>query len=250
MEKGGQGFVIIVAGMNIEIPPFQLSSKQAEIFHFLKNSSEVHRYVHSRELLFELILRENMINSATLLNENEVEFSVFHTSKFNSLYWLKTSRGYILKPNVLPSDAIKDIFDNGKEYGFECTTAIVVIFYYAVLQSIDERAFNRLFNHLLVWDWSYDEDLGIITRVGSDFIPGDVMYFYNPDYDNPVWIGENVVFLGEDKYFGHGIGIGTAEETIKALNTLRKEGATRSAHLIHQHSRLNYKYLSQFSTQI
>lgn len=250
MEKGGQGFVIIVAGMNLEIPPFQLSSKQAEIFHFLKNSSEVHRYVHSRELLFELILRENMINSATLLNENEVEFSVFHTSKFNSMYWLKTSRGYILKPNVLPSDAIKDIFDNGKEYGFECTTAIVVIFYYAVLQSIEERAFNRLFNHLLVWDWSYDEDLGIITRVGSDFIPGDVMYFYNPDYDNPVWIGENVVFLGEDKYFGHGIGIGTAEETIKALNTLRKEGATRSAHLIHQHSRLNYKYLSQFSTQI
>lgn len=250
MEKGGQGFVIIVAGMNIEIAPFQLSSKQAEIFHFLKNSSEVHRYVHSRELLFELILRENMINSATLLNENEVEFSIFHTSKFNSMYWLKTSRGYILKPNVLPSDAIKDIFHNGKEYGFECTTAIVVIFYYAVLQSIEERAFNRLFNHLLVWDWSYDEDLGIITRVGSDFIPGDVMYFYNPDYDNPVWIGENVVFLGEDKYFGHGIGIGTAEETIKALNTLRKEGATRSAHLIHQHSRLNYKFLSQFSTQI
>ncbi len=250
MEKGGQGFVIIVAGMNIEIPPFQLSSKQAEIFHFLKNSREVHRYVHSRELLFELILRENMINSAIALNESEVQFSVFETSKFNSMYWLKTSRGYMIKPNVLPSDAIKDIFQNGKEYGFECSTAIVLIFYYAVLQSIDERAFNELFSHLLVWDWSYDEDLGIITKVGSDFIPGDVMYFYNPDYDNPVWIGENVVFLGEDKYFGHGIGIGTAEETIKALNTLRKEGATRSAHLIHQHSRLNYKYLSQFSTQI
>lgn len=250
MEKGGQGFVIIVAGINLEIPPFQLSSKQTEIFHFLKNSREVHSYLHSRELLFELLLRENMINSAVLLNENEVQFSVFETSKFNSVYWLKTSRGYMLKPNVLPSDAIKDIFHNGKEYGFECSTAIVLIFYYAVLQSIDEIAFNRLFNHLLVWDWSYDEDLGIITKVGSDFIPGDVMYFYNPDYDNPVWIGENVVFLGEDKYFGHGIGIGTAEETIKALNTLRKEGATRSAHLIHQHSRLNYKYLSQFSRQI
>ena len=242
--------MIIVAGMNVETPPFQLSSKQAEIFHFLKNSSEVYRYVHSRELLFELMLREKMINSANVMNESEVEFSIFQTSKFNPEYWLKTSRGYMLKPNVLPSDAIKDIFHNGTEYGFECSTAIVVIFYYAVLQSIDVRVFNRLFNHLLVWDWSYDEDLGIITKVGSDFIPGDVMYFYNPDYDNPVWIGENVVFLGEDKYFGHGIGIGTAEETIKALNTLRKEGATRSAHLIHQHSRLNYKYLSQFSKQI
>lgn len=250
MEKGGQGFVIIVAGMNVEIPPFQLSSKQAEIFHYLKNSSEVHSYVHNKELLFELMLRENMINSAIALNESEVEFSIFQTSKFNSMYWLKTSRGYMLKPNVLPSDAIKDIFHNGTEYGFECSTAIVVMFYYAVLQSIDERSFNGLFNHLLIWDWSYDEDLGIITKVGSDFIPGDVMYFFNPDYDNPVWIGENVIFLGEDKYFGHGIGIGTAEETIKALNTLRKAGATKSAHLIHQHSRLNYKYLSQFSKQI
>lgn len=250
MEKGGQGFMIIVAGMNVVTPPFQLSSKKAEIFHFLKNSSEVYRYVHSRELLFELILRENMINSANALNESEVEFSVFQTSKFNPVYWFKTSRGYMLKPNVLPSDAIKDIFRNGGEYGFECSTAIVVIFYYAVLQSIEESAFNRLFNHLLVWDWSYDEDLGIITKVGSDFIPGDVMYFYNPDYNHPVWIGENVIFLGEDKYFGHGIGIGTAEEMIKALNSLRKTGATRSAHLIHQHSRLNYKYLSQFSKQI
>jgi protein-glutamine gamma-glutamyltransferase len=250
MEKGGQEFVIIAAGMYVETPPFQLSSKQAEIFHYLKDSSEVHRYDHIRQLLFELILRENMIDSAIALNESEVEFSVFQTSKFNSLYWRKTPRGYMLRPGVLPSAAIKDIFHNGNEYGFECSTAIVVIFYYAVLQSIEEQAFNRLFNHLLVWDWSYDDDLGIKTRVGSDFIPGDVMYFYNPDYENPVWIGENVVFLGENKYFGHGIGIGTAEEMIKALNTLRKEGATRSARLIHQHSRLNYKYLSQFSKQI
>lgn len=250
MEKGGQVFVIYASGMYVETPPFRLSSKQAEIFHYLKDSSEVHIYDHIRQLLFELILRENMINSATALSESEVEFSVFQTSKFHTLYWRKTPRGYMLRPNVLPSDAIKDIFQNGKEYGFECSTAIVVIFYYAVLQSIEEVAFNRLFNHLLVWDWSYDDDLGIITKVGTDFIPGDVLYYYNPDYNNPVWIGENVVFLGNKKYFGHGIGMGTAEEMIEALNTLRKKDATRSAHLIHQYSRLNYRYLSQFSKRI
>jgi hypothetical protein len=77
MEKGGQEFVIIAAGMYVETPPFQLSSKQAEIFHYLKDSSEVHRYDHIRQLLFELILRENMIDSAIALNESEVEFQYF-----------------------------------------------------------------------------------------------------------------------------------------------------------------------------
>jgi len=239
--------VILVSGVYVEIPPFQLSSKQEEIFRFLKNSPEWHRYDNQKQLYFELFLRENMIKGANALNESDVEFSVFQTSKFNPRFWTKTRRGYMLKPRVLPSLAIKDIFQNSHEYSFECSTAIVVLFYYAVLQSIEESAFNRLFNHLLIWDWSYDEDLGVITKVGTDFIPGDVLYFYNPDYKNPVWIGENVVFLGENKFFGHGIGIGTAEEMIKALNSLRKEDALKSAYLIHQYSRLNYKYLSQFA---
>lgn len=250
MEKGGQVFVIIAAGIYVETPPFHLSSKQQEIFRYLKDSSEVHIYDHIRQLLFELILRENLINGAIKLSESEVDFTIFQASKFNPLYWTKTPRGYLLRTNVLPSDAIKDIYQNGKEYGFECSTAIVVLFYYAVLQSIEENAFNQLFSHLLVWDWSYDDDLGVVTKVGTDFIPGDVLYFYNPDFVNPVWIGENVVFLGDKKYFGHGIGMGTAEEMIEALNTLRKKDATRSAHLIHQYSRLNYRYLSQFSKRI
>lgn len=250
MEKGGQVLVIITAGVYIETPPFHLSNKQKEIFRYLKNSSEVHIYDHIKQLLFELILRENLINSAIKFSQSEVDFTIFQTSKFNPRYWTKTPRGYWLRSNVLPSDAIKDIFRNGKEYGFECSTAIVILFYYAVLQSIEERAFNRLFSHLLVWDWSYDEDLGVVTKVGNEFIPGDILYFYNPDYNHPVWIGENVVFLGDKKYFGHGIGMGTAEEMIEALNSLRKKDATRSARLIPQHSRLNYRYLSQFSKRI
>jgi protein-glutamine gamma-glutamyltransferase len=250
MGKGGQVIVIIAAGKYVETLPFHLSSKQKEIFRYLKDSSEVHVYDQIRQLLFELILREHLINSAIALSESEVEFTIFQASKFNPRYWTKTPRGYLLRPDVLPSNAINDIFQNGKEYSFECTTAIVVLFYYAVLQAIEEIAFNRLFSHLLVWDWSYDDDLGVVTKVGTDFIPGDILYFYNPDYDNAVWIGENVVFLGDKKYFGHGIGIGTAKEMIEALNTLRKKNATRSAHLIHQYSRLNFRYLSQFSKRL
>lgn len=242
--------MISIMGMYVGELPFQLSAKQAEIFRYLKENSEMFRYDSIAQLQFELVLRENLIKSALALNDSEVEFSIFSTSKFNPTYWTKQNRGYLLKPNVPASTAIRDIFQNGKEYGFECSTAIVVLFYHAVLESINERDFNQLFQRLFIWDWSYDEDLKIETRVGNDFIPGDVMYFYNPDFYNPVWIGENVVFLGDDEFFGHGIGKATEGEMIKALNSLRKPNATREAHLIDQHSRLNSKYLSPFAKPI
>ncbi|MBS4188961.1 protein-glutamine gamma-glutamyltransferase [Bacillus sp. FJAT-49705] len=222
---------------------------QREIFIALEDSPEVHRYHSLHEFLFDLQLRENIILAARKLNESQVAFAPFVTSKFNPRIWKKIRYGYLLDPSVLPSDAIKDIFENGKEYAFECTTAIVIIYYKAVLNSISTSYFNMLFQRLLVWDWNYDKDLGIITKEGRDFIPGDVVYFYNPDYDHPVWSGENTVYLGNGLYFGHGIGIRTEEGMIQELNKLRKKNATRSAYLISQYSRLNTRYLSQFARQ-
>ena len=104
-----------------------------------------------------------------------------------------------------------------------------------------------MFNNLLVWNWNYDADLQIITKRGEAYIPGDVIYFANPDYKEPIWIGANTVVLGRDQYYAHGIGIKTAAGMIAALNSLRKEGATRSAYLLKQHSRLNTRYLFQFA---
>jgi protein-glutamine gamma-glutamyltransferase len=239
--------MIIMMGTLLENPPPpNLHEIEAHIFEELKKSELPHQYHSWNQLRSELLLRKNTILAAERLAESPVEFSVFKDSRFNPLYWTKTRGGYRLKASVSPSEAINDIFENGHEYAFECSTAIVVLYYYAVLNSINKDAFNYLFRNLLVWDWSYDEDLRIITKVGTDFIPGDVLYFYNPDHLNPVWIGENVVYLGRGLYFGHGIGIGTKEEMIQALNTLRKPNAKKSAYLLSQFSRLNYKYLSQF----
>lgn len=224
-----------------------LNGLQKEIYIEMEKSSERFVYLTAEELRFELLLRENIIKAALDLNESEAVFTSFEYSIFNPAYWVRGSNGYLLRPDVLPSKAIRDIFINGSKYGFECSTAMVIIFYKAVLESIRESAFNHLFNNLLVWNWSYDPDLDIITRRGNQFIPGDVIYFNNPDYKDPLWRGENAVVLGGNKYFGHGIGIKTAEEMIAALNTLRIEGSTRSAHILNQHSRLNVRYLSQFS---
>lgn len=227
-------------------PPANISNMEGKIFVELQNSQQVYRYFSWKQLEFELLLRKNIIEAAKLLAKAPVEFKVFQESRFNSLYWTKTSRGYRLKPFIRPSQAIEDIYKNGHEYAFECSTAIVIIYYYAVLQSINMNAFDQLFQSLLIWDWSYDEDLRIITKAGTELIPGDVIYFHNPDYLYPVWIGENTVYLGDGLYFGHGIGVGTKEEIIQTLNTLRKSNPTKSAYVLSQYSRLDYPYLSQF----
>jgi protein-glutamine gamma-glutamyltransferase len=239
--------MIFIRGFPLEKAPPNLSGKQLEIYAELQKSESPHLYYSLEELAFELSLRRNIIEAAINLSKSNAEFNIFQYSKFNPLYWTKTSRGYALKHFVQPSTAVEDVFKNGKEYAFECSTAIVLIYYYAVLQSIKAENFNRLFRNLLVWDWSYDKDLGITTLAGTEFIPGDVLYFHNPDFKHPVWIGENVVYLGKNQYFGHGIGIGTKEEMISALNSLRKSGAKRSAYLLPQFSRLNFRYLFQFS---
>ncbi|MDQ0270845.1 protein-glutamine gamma-glutamyltransferase [Cytobacillus purgationiresistens] len=228
----------------------RLSGIQREIYMALDSSKEIHQYETLHQLLFELLLRENLIRAAKQLHESQAEFAPFDHSKFNPEIWTKTKYGYLLKPFIMPSDAIRDVFLNSKEYSFECSTAIVLLFYKAVLDSIAVSRFNTLFQGLLVWDWNYDHDLGIDTRVGRDFIPGDVVYFYNPDFKHPIWTGENAVYLGNDQYFGHGVGLETEKGMIEALNTLRKDGATRSAYLISQHSRLNAKYLAQFSKKV
>lgn len=224
-----------------------LSGKQKEIYTDLDRSLTMFEYDTTFQLLFEIQLRVNIIEAALKLKDSGVAFTSFTYSKFNPVYWTKGDYGYLLNQNVLSTAAINDIYENGNEYSFECSTAMVVIFYKAVLDSIRFADFNYLFSGLLVWNWNYDTDLAIITLEGSEFIPGDVVYFMNPDFDKPIWRGENAVYLGNGLYFGHGVGVGTADEMVKALNTLRKEGAMTSAYMLQQHSRLNFKYLSQFS---
>ena len=221
---------------------------QKEIYLALENRPSLHQYDTVHELLFELRLRENIIKAARMLYESQVQFAPFKTSRFNPLIWNKTKYGYLLNPNVLPSYAINDVFINSREYAFECTTAIVIIFYKAVLDTISIRNFNAFFQGLLVWDWQHDHDLGITTKSGRDFIPGDAVYFFNPEYEQPVWTGENAIFLGGNYYFGHGVGIKTEAGMIHDLNTLRKTNAVIPAYLISQHSRMNMKYLEKIQS--
>ncbi|WP_226669517.1 protein-glutamine gamma-glutamyltransferase [Metabacillus litoralis] len=226
------------------------STEQNEIIAKMSRYNNKYSFLNHEHLKFVLHLRLEIINSARNLYASKAKFTTFERAHCNENYWQLTAQGgFKLKSGVKPSVAIKDIYENGLLYGFECATAMVIIFYTGVLSSIDSRQFDRLYQGLYLRDWQSDEDLPIYTNRGNDYLPGDCLYFNNPQFNpnTPQWQGENAIDLGNDLYFGHGIGIKTAEGIIEALNKRRSAQATESAHLLSQVTRIDDNYLYQFS---
>ncbi|WP_432360659.1 protein-glutamine gamma-glutamyltransferase [Sporosarcina sp. UB5] len=222
------------------------NSIQGAILRRMNESPTVHSYQSIAELSFELTLRKNIIESAKAMNESNVQFAVFKASRCNPQYWQLTSAGgFLLRHGVKPSDAIRDIYLNSSQYAFECATAMIIIYYHAVLYLIGETLFNQLFQNIYLYSWNADPNLGLRRYTTHDFLPGDVVYFNNPDFDpaTPQWRGENAVVLEDGTFFGHGIGILTAEQMIRALNKLRKPESNQSAYLTTEVARPSFTHL-------
>ena len=143
----------------------------------------------------------------------------------------------------------KTIYNNSSLYAFECATAKVIIFYHAVLNSMGAELFNRYFQNLYLYSWHSDSDLGITSTPSQQFLPGDVVYFINPDVNPETswWRGENAVVLEDDTYFGHGLGIMTKEKVIQSLNKTRKPNSNQSAYLMDRVTRPNFIHLARLS---
>ncbi|MGZ0086835.1 protein-glutamine gamma-glutamyltransferase [Caldibacillus thermoamylovorans] len=230
---------------SLSLPP-----AEQRIADALVSSPVLYTYPNEQQLRFEIALRARIVQAAVDLAKSRARFAIFRFSRCNSQFWERDERGgFQLRPGVPPSKAIGDIFINSELYAFECATAIVIVFYKAVLDTIDTSAFDRLFDRLLLYDWHTDRDLGIQTKKSKHFLPGDCLYFKNPEFDpaTPQWQGENTIYLGDGLFYGHGIGIQTEDGIIAALNRKRKRGATKSAYLLSEITQVNFAYLSQFS---
>jgi protein-glutamine gamma-glutamyltransferase len=228
-----------------EYPPNSLERKIAAQ---LSSSEDVYSYDSLNQLKFDIKLRANIVRAARELDGNDMSFTTFRKSKCNTDYWQRTDEGgFLLKEDIKPSDAIKDIFINSSEYGTECGTAIVIIYYKALVDLLPEELFNEMFPIIYLLDWQYISRNLHIEQYDNvtEFFPGDCQYFKNPDVNpaTPEWQGENVINLGNGTYFGHGIGIKSANGIIKALNKNRKRGATESAFLTDSATRLNSKQI-------
>lgn len=221
------------------------------IFRAMAESAEVFTYPSRKELIFEIKLRNETIEASHALLASDAAFATFYYSKCNESFWSLTGDGgFQLKPGVAPAEAIQDIFIHGEAYAFECATAMMIVFYKALSETIAKERFNEIFQHLFLWDWQNHPffPLRNAHRIGEG-IPGDVRYFKNPEVSpqTPQWQGENAVDLSGGLYYGHGIGILPAEQIIIELNKYRRRGAHISAFLMPSATRPDYLSLAALS---
>ncbi len=225
------------------------------ILNKMSLSEEQYVFDTASQLKFELRLRKEIINASYQLSKSRMSFQVFRKSKCNEQYWNRTDEGgFVLKEGVKASEAINDIFRNGFKYGTECATAMIIIYYKALLSVFPREVFDSLFSQIHLMNWHYLDSLiqeAGYMRKPKEYLPGDRRYFINPDVDplTPYWQGENVIDLNNGLYYGHGIGIHKAETIIAVLNQKRKEGAEVSAYLLETVGRPDFKKLEAVYNQ-
>lgn len=225
-----------------------------KIFQAMANSQEMFVYPSRRELNFEIKLRSETVSAAQALQDSRAAFATFYYSACNEIFWSLTGEGgFELRPGRPAAQAIRDIFKNGDAYAFECATAMMIVFYKALIETLSEERFNDIFQHLYLWDWQNHPffPLRNVPRIASG-IPGDVRYFKNPEVspETPQWQGENAVDLPNGLYFGHGIGILPANQIIAELNKYRRRGAETSAFLMPGATRPDYLALAELSAGV
>lgn len=222
---------------------------ESKILRILLSDEDGHNFSSEDRLDFELKLRSEIVKASEALYRSRLAFKVFRESFCNTDYWVRMpDGGFALKERVKPSDAVRDIYKNSHKYGTECATAMLIIYYKALLEVFGDEAFDELFSNIYLMNWHRIETL--IREVGlmrsaSVYLPGDRRYFKNPDVnpETPEWQGENVIDLGGDLYYGHGAGKHRAETFIKMLNRNRAEGADESAYLMDTVGNPNYDKL-------
>ena len=178
----------------------------------------------------------NVVKAARAFHAAGVNFSgSSKTDKVNQeLWWMGYGGKMGVRQGVKPSDALNDIFQNGPKYGMECATGTLVVLYKGILDTIGPADFDRAFAKTRLFRWDIkDDDFQKAELHGNlpGYWPGDHTYFKNPDFDpaHSAFQGENVIYLGQGMYFGHGLGIVSEREVISSLNSLRRPGATTSA---------------------
>ncbi|WP_201305452.1 protein-glutamine gamma-glutamyltransferase [Paenibacillus puerhi] len=232
-----------------EAPPILagITGVERDIYVRKRNSPTHFYYATVEALRFELQTRAAIVESARALGYSGAAFEVFELSRCNERYWSRTANGgFELRPGVSPTAAVEDIFVNGRYYAFECATAIIIILYKAVKDMIGREAFDRSFGRLYLYSWNHDTDLRLITVSGKgEAFPGDVQYFKNPQVDprEMQYQGENVIVMPGGGYFGHGIGVTSAEYIVSKLNEHRLPFATQGAFLLDEATFPDFGYL-------
>lgn len=241
--------MIRINGRPFDTTPLQArfaeGSVEADALKKMAAGADTYSFDSEEMLLFELSLRAKIVQAAQDLYRSGMDFAIFRNSRANPAYWERTRNGgFQLKPGARPSEAIRDIFANGRQYATECATAMMMVYYKALLDMAGPEKFDALFPRITLMNW---HDLDPLLRSAGvpktvrDHLPGDRAYFKNPDVDpeTPQWQGENVIVLPNGLFYGHGLGIHNAETIIRALNGNRRPGAQTEAFFMDSAGRLD-----------
>lgn len=227
--------IVLNTGSLDELNMDSLSEVERNIVRWKIASRVRYDYSSLDALRFELSMRKNTVDACYAMFHSGAQFAVFSRSRCNPRFWIRTRNGgFLLRKDVRPSDAIRDIYNNGQLYAFECSGAIIILYYRAVLETIGDATFNYYFQDLFLRDWQKDYDLRLVASYDlNDAYPGDCCYFRNPDHHprHPEWQGENAIMLDRDLFFGHGVGVQTSAGIIANLNRARRPFARRSAYM-------------------
>jgi protein-glutamine gamma-glutamyltransferase len=208
---------------------------------------------------FEQKLRTAIVAAALALNASGLRFAVFKDTRCNDVFWTRTSNGgWQLRRDANPANAVRDIFRNGSRYATECATAMGIVYYKAILEVYGDDLFNKTFANGAIYLMDWDIRAPLLRRVGqmqalngAPLLAGDRAYFANPDHalDLPQWQGENVIVLGDGRYYGHGIGVADAQHILNSLNSKRWSAATggepRPAYLMDKAARPDFRKLAE-----
>lgn len=253
--NGGAGMILIAnrpfSGASL-MSSYSADSVERQVLNAMRDSTAQYSYDSTQQLTFELQLRHEIVNAADLLNRSGLNFAVFQRSRCNEVYWDRTSNGgFQLKNDANPAQAIRDIYENGRKYATECATAMMIVYYKALLEVFGESQFNKLFKDIYLMNWHVTDPL--LRAVGTpkpavDKLLGDRGYFANPDVDpqTPQWQGENVIIMPGGLYYGHGVGLLTADQIIRDLNGNRVADASRSAYFTDSVGRPDFKLLAGY----
>ena len=219
-----------------------------EIIDGAKSTTKVLGVTRTEDIVF----RKRVVDAARALAEGGASFSGgWDTDAVNKKLWTLGYGGRMQVRKFLPGNqigkpsvALNDIFENGDAYGFECATAMMVIYHKAILDHVGAEKFDALFSDpkmLAFFRWDIeDADYTKVKKLSEDpalakqpAVPGSHYYFFNPDAsaENSAFGGENVIYLGGGEYYAHGIvGSGgtylvTDKEITETLSALRKPGA-------------------------
>lgn len=221
--------------------------------------------VIEQKLADQAVVAKAMVDASYAMNGAGVSFALIKDHRANPDFWTVSPGGVLeLKPGVKPSDAVADIVKNGSKYGFECATGLVAVYYQAMLDVLGPKDFDRVAADLKLGPWVMEDDLEELMVISSpkagwteqdlgeyQVRPGNYYYFKNwdvtPEAKARGWQGENVIYLGEGKYYGHGIGLGDAELFVGKLRSEAEPGG-REPSLLNIEATLSTKLLQHDHT--